>query len=239
MEIFPAIDLKEGRCVRLYQGEFSKETVMNEDPVAQAIIFEKLGAEILHIVDLDGAIAGESLNLPVIEKICKAVRIPVQVGGGIRSLVTVEKLLSAGVEKVILGTAALYDNSFLEEAVRLYKEKIIVGIDAKNGFVATRGWLDLSEISYVSLAKQMESLGVQTIVFTDISKDGTLTGPNFEQLAILQKSVGIRLIASGGVASIQDVKKLNDMNIYGVIIGKALYEKTIDLEEVLQVTKLC
>ncbi|EEL56998.1 1-(5-phosphoribosyl)-5-[(5- phosphoribosylamino)methylideneamino] imidazole-4-carboxamide isomerase [Bacillus cereus F65185] len=212
---------------------------MNEDPVAQAIIFEKLGAEILHIVDLDGAIAGESLNLPVIEKICKAVRIPVQVGGGIRSLVTVEKLLSAGVEKVILGTAALYDNSFLEEAVRLYKEKIIVGIDAKNGFVATRGWLDLSEISYVSLAKQMESLGVQTIVFTDISKDGTLTGPNFEQLAILQKSVGIRLIASGGVASIQDVKKLNDMNIYGVIIGKALYEKTIDLEEVLQVTKLC
>ena len=174
MEIFPAIDLKEGRCVRLYQGEFSKETVMNEDPVAQAIIFEKLGAEILHIVDLDGAIAGESLNLPVIEKICKAVRIPVQVGGGIRSLVTVEKLLSAGVEKVILGTAALYDKSFLEEAVRLYKEKIIVGIDAKNGFVATRGWLDLSEISYVSLAKQMESLGVQTIVFTDISKDGRL-----------------------------------------------------------------
>ncbi|UIJ67775.1 1-(5-phosphoribosyl)-5-[(5-phosphoribosylamino)methylideneamino]imidazole-4-carboxamide isomerase [Bacillus cereus] len=239
MEIFPAIDLKEGRCVRLYQGEFSKETVMNEDPVAQAIIFEKLGAEILHIVDLDGAIAGESLNLPVIEKICKAVRIPVQVGGGIRSLVTVEKLLSAGVEKVILGTVALYDKSFLEEAVRLYKEKIIVGIDAKNGFVATRGWLDLSEISYVSLAKQMESLGVQTIVFTDISKDGTLAGPNFEQLAILQKSVGIRLIASGGVASIQDVKKLNDMNIYGVIIGKALYEKTIDLEEVLQVTKLC
>ena len=239
MEIFPAIDLKEGRCVRLYQGEFSKETVMNEDPVAQAIIFEKLGAEILHIVDLDGAIAGESLNLPVIEKICKAVRIPVQVGGGIRSLVTVEKLLSAGVEKVILGTAALYDNSFLEEAVRLYKEKIIVGIDAKNGFVATRGWLDLSEISYVSLAKQMESLGVQTIVFTDISKDGTLAGPNFEQLVLLQKSVGIRLIASGGVASIQDVKKLNDMNIYGVIIGKALYEKTIDLEEVLQVTKLC
>ncbi|PEW73127.1 1-(5-phosphoribosyl)-5-[(5-phosphoribosylamino)methylideneamino]imidazole-4-carboxamide isomerase [Bacillus cereus] len=239
MEIFPAIDLKEGRCVRLYQGEFSKETVMNEDPVAQAIIFEKLGAEILHIVDLDGAIAGESLNLPVIEKICKAVRIPVQVGGGIRSLVTVEKLLSAGVEKVILGTAALYNKPFLEEAVRLYKEKIIVGIDAKNGFVATRGWLDLSEISYVSLAKQMESLGVQTIVFTDISKDGTLAGPNFEQLAILQKSVGIRLIASGGVASIQDVKKLNDMNIYGVIIGKALYEKTIDLEEVLQVTKLC
>ncbi|MGN4423848.1 1-(5-phosphoribosyl)-5-[(5-phosphoribosylamino)methylideneamino]imidazole-4-carboxamide isomerase [Bacillus cereus group sp. MYBK30-1] len=239
MEIFPAIDLKEGRCVRLYQGEFSKETVMNEDPVAQAIVFEKLGAKILHIVDLDGAIAGETVNLPVIEKICRAVRIPVQVGGGVRSLAVVEKLLSVGVEKVILGTAALYDQSFLEEAVRLYKEKIIVGIDAKNGFVATRGWLDLSEISYIDLAKQMASLGVQTIVFTDISKDGTLAGPNFEQLELLQKSVGIRVIASGGVASIQDVKRLNDMNIYGVIIGKALYEKTIDLEEVLEVTKLC
>ncbi|TPV46319.1 1-(5-phosphoribosyl)-5-[(5-phosphoribosylamino)methylideneamino]imidazole-4-carboxamide isomerase [Bacillus dicomae] len=239
MEIFPAIDLKEGRCVRLYQGEFSKETVMNEDPVAQAIIFEKSGAKTLHIVDLDGAIAGESLNLPIIEKICKAVRIPVQVGGGIRSLIVVEKLFSVGVDKVILGTAALYDKEFLEEAVRLYKEKIIVGIDAKNGFVATRGWLDISEISYIDLAKGMENVGVQTIVFTDISKDGTLAGPNVEQLELLQKSVGIRLIASGGVASIQDVKKLNDMNIYGVIIGKALYEKTIDLEEVLQVTKLC
>lgn len=139
MEIFPAIDVKEGRCVRLYQGEFSKETVMNEDPVAQATVFEKIGAKILHVVDLDGAIAGESVNLPVIEKICKAVRIPVQVGGGVRSLAAVEKLLSVGVEKVILGTVALYDKSFLEEAVRLYKEKIIVGIDAKNGFVATRG----------------------------------------------------------------------------------------------------
>lgn len=239
MEIFPAIDLKEGRCVRLYQGEFSKETVMNEDPVAQAIIFEKFGAKRLYIVDLDGAVAGESLNLSVIERICKAVRIPVQVGGGIRSLVAVEKLFSVGVDKVILGTAALYDKTFLEEAVLLYKEKIIVGIDAKNGFVATRGWLDVSEISYIDLAKQMEKIGVQTIVFTDISKDGTLAGPNIEQLELLQKSVAIRLIASGGVASIQDVKKLNDMNIYGVIIGKALYEKTIDLEEVVEVTKLC
>ncbi|KAA0766917.1 1-(5-phosphoribosyl)-5-[(5-phosphoribosylamino)methylideneamino]imidazole-4-carboxamide isomerase [Bacillus sp. SH5-2] len=239
MEIFPAIDLKEGRCVRLYQGEFSKETVMNEDPVAQAIIFEKLGARRLHIVDLDGAIAGESLNLSVIERVCRAIRIPVQVGGGVRSLAAVEKLLLVGVDKVILGTAALYDKSFLEEAIRLYKEKIIVGIDAKNGFVATRGWLDVSEISYIDLAKQMEKLGVQTLVFTDISKDGTLAGPNFEQLTSLQNSVDIRLIASGGVATIQDVRKLKAMNIYGVIIGKAFYEKTIDLEEVLQVTKLC
>lgn len=239
MEIFPAIDLKEGRCVRLYQGEFNKETVMNENPVDQAARFEKLGARMLHIVDLDGAIAGQSVNLSVIADICKTVRIPVQVGGGVRSLLAVEMLLSVGVEKVILGTAALYDRSFLEEAVHLYRENIIVGIDAKNGYVATRGWLDVSEISYIELAKQMESVGVQTIIFTDISKDGTLLGPNFEQLQLLQEAVSLRIVASGGVSSLQDVKKLNDMNVYGVIIGKALYEKAIDLEEALQVTKLC
>ncbi|PFK45525.1 1-(5-phosphoribosyl)-5-[(5-phosphoribosylamino)methylideneamino]imidazole-4-carboxamide isomerase [Bacillus cereus] len=239
MEIFPAIDLKQGRCVRLYQGEFQKETVMNENPVAQALLFEKLGARTLHIVDLDGAVAGQSMNLSVIENICKAVRIPVQVGGGIRSLETIERLLSVGVEKVILGTAALYDRSFLEEAVRLYGENIIVGIDARNGYVATRGWLDVSEISYIELAKEMENTGVQTIVFTDIAKDGTLEGPNFEQLQLLQKAVDIRIVASGGVCSLQDVQKLKNMNVYGVIIGKALYEKTIDLEEALQVTKIC
>ncbi|MBC6975658.1 1-(5-phosphoribosyl)-5-[(5-phosphoribosylamino)methylideneamino]imidazole-4-carboxamide isomerase [Bacillus sp. Xin] len=239
MEIFPAIDLKQGRCVRLYQGEFQKETVMNENPVAQALLFEKLGARTLHIVDLDGAVAGQSMNLSVIEDICKAVRIPVQVGGGIRSIETIEMLLSVGVEKVILGTAALYDRPFLEEAVRLYGENIVVGIDAKNGYVATRGWLDVSEISYIELAKKMESTGVQTIIFTDIAKDGTLEGPNFEQLQLLQTAVDIRIVASGGVCSLQDVQKLKDMNVYGVIIGKALYEKTIDLEEALQVTKIC
>ncbi|WP_243521277.1 1-(5-phosphoribosyl)-5-[(5-phosphoribosylamino)methylideneamino]imidazole-4-carboxamide isomerase [Bacillus pseudomycoides] len=239
MEIFPAIDLKQGRCVRLYQGEFQKETVMNENPVTQALQFEKLGARTLHIVDLDGAVAGQSMNLSVIEDICKAVRIPVQVGGGIRSLETVEMLLSVGVEKVILGTAALYNRPFLEKAVRLYGENIIVGIDAKNGYVATRGWLDVSEISYIELAKKMESAGVQTIIFTDIAKDGTLEGPNFEQLQLLQEAVSLRLVASGGVCSLQDVQKLKDMNVYGVIIGKALYEKTIDLEEALQVTKIC
>ncbi|KEK23673.1 1-(5-phosphoribosyl)-5-[(5-phosphoribosylamino)methylideneamino]imidazole-4-carboxamide isomerase [Bacillus gaemokensis] len=239
MEIFPAIDLKEGRCVRLYQGEFNKETVMNENPVAQAVLFEQLGAKMLHIVDLDGAVAGQAVNLSVIEDICKTVRIPVQVGGGVRSLAAVEMLLSVGVKKVILGTAALYDRSFLEEAARLYRENIVVGIDAKNGYVATRGWLDISEISYIELAKQMESVGVKTIIFTDISKDGTLLGPNFEQLRLLQEAVSIRIVASGGVSSLQDVEKLNAMNMYGVIIGKALYEKTIDLEFALQVTKLC
>ncbi|EMA6342072.1 1-(5-phosphoribosyl)-5-[(5-phosphoribosylamino)methylideneamino]imidazole-4-carboxamide isomerase [Bacillus cytotoxicus] len=239
MEIFPAIDLKEGRCVRLYQGEFNKETVVNENPVAQAIIFEKMGANRLHIVDLDGAVLGKSANLSVIEDICKAVRISVQVGGGIRSLSAVEMLLSIGVEKVILGTAALHNRSFLEEAIRLYGEKIIVGIDAKNGYVATRGWLDISEISYIELAKQMEAVGVQTIIFTDIAKDGTLMGPNFVQLQLLQEEVSLRIIASGGISSLQDVEQLKALNMYGVIIGKALYEKTMDLQKVLQVAKSC
>lgn len=239
MKIFPAIDLKNGRCVRLYQGKFQQETVMNENPVAQAVLFEQLGARALHLVDLDGAVAGRSENFCVIEDICKAVRIPVQVGGGIRSIATIEALLSVGVMKIILGTAALYNRTFVEEAVRLYGDKIIVGIDAKNGYVATRGWLDMSEMSYVQLAKEMEEVGVQTLVFTDISRDGTLTGPNFEQLKKLQSEVSIQIVASGGVSSLADIEKLQDMDLYGVIIGKALYDKKVRLEEALQVTGVC
>ncbi|MDC2866038.1 MULTISPECIES: 1-(5-phosphoribosyl)-5-[(5-phosphoribosylamino)methylideneamino]imidazole-4-carboxamide isomerase [unclassified Bacillus (in: firmicutes)] len=239
MKIFPAIDLKNGRCVRLYQGKFQQETVMNENPVAQAVLFEQLGARALHLVDLDGAVAGRSENFSVIEDICKAVRIPVQVGGGIRSIATIEALLSVGVMKIILGTAALYNRTFLEEAVCLYGDKIIVGIDAKNGYVATRGWLDMSEMSYVQLAKEMEEVGVQTLIFTDISRDGTLAGPNFEQLQQLQSEVSLQIVASGGVSSLADVEKLQDMDLYGVIIGKALYDKKVRLEEALQVTGAC
>lgn len=239
MKVFPAIDLKNGRCVRLYQGKFQQETVMNENPVAQALLFEQQGARALHLVDLDGAVAGRSENFSVIEDICKAVRIPVQVGGGIRSLAGIETLLSVGVMKVILGTAALNDRTFLEEAVRLYGDKIIVGIDAKNGYVATRGWLDISETSYVQLAKEMEEVGVQTLVFTDISKDGTLAGPNFEQLQKLKDEISLQIVASGGVSSLADVEKLQNMNLYGVIIGKALYDKKVMLEEALQVTGAC
>ncbi|MEH6891769.1 1-(5-phosphoribosyl)-5-[(5-phosphoribosylamino)methylideneamino]imidazole-4-carboxamide isomerase [Bacillus sp. JJ864] len=239
MKVFPAIDLKNGRCVRLYQGKFQQETVMNENPVAQALLFEQLGARVLHLVDLDGAVAGRSENFSVIEDICKAVRIPVQVGGGIRSIAGIETLLSVGVMKVILGTATLYDRTFLEEAVRLYGDKIIVGIDAKNGYVATRGWLDISEMPYVQLAKEMEEVGVQTLVFTDISKDGTLAGPNFEQLQKLKDEVSLQIVASGGVSCLADVEKLQNMNLYGVIIGKALYDKKVMLEEALQVTGAC
>ncbi|WP_416825727.1 1-(5-phosphoribosyl)-5-[(5-phosphoribosylamino)methylideneamino]imidazole-4-carboxamide isomerase [Ectobacillus polymachus] len=239
MLIFPAIDLKNGRCVRLYQGQFQQETVVNENPLEQAIVFEKLGAKYLHLVDLDGALEGKPTNFPVIEQIAKTLTIPVQVGGGIRSMETIDMLLSVGVARVIIGSAALLNPVFLEEALQAYGEKIVVGIDAKNEFVATRGWLDVSDVHYITLAKEMEKKGVQTIVFTDISRDGTLTGPNFEQLQALQEAVSIQIVASGGVSSLSDIERLKQMNLYGVITGKALYEGKFPLEEALQVVKSC
>jgi phosphoribosylformimino-5-aminoimidazole carboxamide ribotide isomerase len=239
MLIFPAIDLKDGRCVRLYQGQFQQETVVNENPLEQAIVFEKLGAKVLHLVDLDGALEGKPTNLPVIEQIAKTLSIPVQVGGGIRSIETIEMLLSAGVSRVIIGTAALLNPAFLEEALEKYGERIVVGIDAKDEYVATRGWLDVSDVHYITLAKQMEKMGVKTIVFTDISRDGTLSGPNFEQLQALQEAVSVQIVASGGVSSMDDIRRLNEMNLYGVITGKALYEGKIALEEALRAVEVC
>lgn len=239
MLIFPAIDLKNGRCVRLYQGQFQQETVVNENPLEQAVVFEKLGAKVLHLVDLDGALEGKPTNLPVIEQIAKTLSIPVQVGGGIRSIETIETLLSVGVARVIIGTAALLNPAFLQEALDKYGERIVVGIDAKDEHVATRGWLDVSDVHYIALAKQMEKMGVKTIVFTDISRDGTLAGPNFEQLQALQEAVSVQIVASGGVSSMDDIKQLNEMNLYGVITGKALYEGKIALEEALQAVEVC
>ncbi|MFB9757801.1 MULTISPECIES: 1-(5-phosphoribosyl)-5-[(5-phosphoribosylamino)methylideneamino]imidazole-4-carboxamide isomerase [Bacillaceae] len=239
MLIFPAIDLKNGRCVRLYQGQFQQETVVNENPLEQAIVFEKLGAPFLHLVDLDGALDGTPTNLPVIESIARTLKIPVQVGGGIRSMETIEALLSVGVSRVIIGTAALLNPAFLQEALDKYGERIVVGIDAKDELVATRGWLDVSDVHYITLAKQMEEMGVKTIIFTDISRDGTLTGPNLEQLKALQDAVNVDIVASGGVSSLEDIKNLHEMNLYGVITGKALYEGKFALEEALQAVAVC
>ncbi|EHL2674669.1 1-(5-phosphoribosyl)-5-[(5-phosphoribosylamino)methylideneamino] imidazole-4-carboxamide isomerase, partial [Listeria monocytogenes] len=177
MQIFPAIDLKNGQCVRLFQGDFSKKTVVNEDPIAQAKAFATDGATYLHIVDLDGALEGRPINLEVIQKMKITAKIPVQVGGGIRSMAQVDYYLESGIDRVIIGSAALTDPDFLRAAVQKYGAKIAAGIDAKNGFVATRGWLDVSQVSYLDLAKRMEKVGVETIIYTDISRDGTLTGP--------------------------------------------------------------
>ncbi|MBF2502379.1 1-(5-phosphoribosyl)-5-[(5-phosphoribosylamino)methylideneamino]imidazole-4-carboxamide isomerase [Listeria marthii] len=235
MQIFPAIDLKNGQCVRLFQGDFSKTTVVNEDPIAQAKAFATDGATYLHIVDLDGALEGRPVNLEIIQKMQTAAKIPVQVGGGIRSMAQVNYYLESGIDRVIIGSAALTDPDFLRAAVQKYGSKIAAGIDAKNSFVATSGWLDVSQVSYLDLAKRMEEMHVETIIYTDISRDGTLTGPNLEQMAALQKHVSINLIASGGVSSRADLESLAELGLYGAIAGKALYNGNISMSDVTEV----
>ncbi|MDT0049182.1 1-(5-phosphoribosyl)-5-[(5-phosphoribosylamino)methylideneamino]imidazole-4-carboxamide isomerase [Listeria cossartiae subsp. cayugensis] len=235
MQIFPAIDLKNGQCVRLFQGDFSKQTVVNEDPIAQAKAFASDGATYLHIVDLDGALEGRPVNLEIIKKMQTVAKIPVQVGGGIRSMAQVDYYLESGIDRVIIGSAALTDPDFLRAAVQKYGSKIAAGIDAKNGFVATSGWLDVSQVSYLDLAKRMEEMDVETIIYTDISRDGTLTGPNLEQMAALQKHVSINLVASGGVSSRADLEALAKLGLYGAIAGKALYNGNISMSDVVEV----
>ncbi|EAC9721253.1 1-(5-phosphoribosyl)-5-[(5-phosphoribosylamino)methylideneamino]imidazole-4-carboxamide isomerase [Listeria monocytogenes] len=238
MQIFPAIDLKNGQCVRLFQGDFSKKTVVNEDPIAQAKAFATDGATYLHIVDLDGALEGRPVNLEIIQKMKITAKIPVQVGGGIRSMAQVDYYLESGIDRVIIGSAALTDPDFLRAAVQKYGAKIAAGIDAKNGFVATRGWLDVSQVSYLDLAKRMEKVGVETIIYTDISRDGTLTGPNLEQMANLKEHVKVNLIASGGVSSRADLEALAKLGLYGAIAGKALYNRQISMSDIVEVEQI-
>lgn len=236
MIIYPAIDLKEGRCVRLYQGDFAQETVVNPDPVKQAIAFENAGAKALHIVDLDGALSGDLTNLQVIQAILSAITIPIQVGGGIRSMAQVARYLDAGVSRVIIGSKAVEDPAFVAEAVQQYGDQIAVGIDAKDGLVATRGWLAVSDQDYLTVADQMAQLGVKTIIFTDIAKDGTLMGPNLEQLqAIAAKVLDLQIIASGGISSREDLEAVKALGVYGVISGKALYNGNITMTDVVEV----
>lgn len=239
MRIFPAIDLKNGRCVRLYQGDFAQETVVNPDPIAQATAFSEQGATYLHIVDLDGALEGKPINLDVIRAMKKAAGLPVQVGGGIRTMKQITFYLEdAGIDRVIIGSAALENPDLVRDAVKLYGDKIAVGIDAKNGFVATSGWLDVSATDYLTFAKEVEKSGVQTIIFTDIAKDGTLAGPNLEQLQALQNAVDVDIIASGGVSNKQDLVQLSELGLYGAICGKALYNGNISMAEITEVENL-
>lgn len=231
MIIFPAIDVKEGKCVRLYQGEFSSSQVVGEDTLKTALGFVAQGAEYLHMVDLDGAKSGTIGNVNNIDQVINGIKIPIQLGGGIRSLDTIEMLLKKGLNRVILGTAALNNPSLVKEAVKVFGDKIAIGIDARDGYVAVEGWQKSSKIEYIDFAKQMEGLGIKTIIFTDISRDGTLTGPNFEATGEINDKVSCNIIASGGMKNIEDIKKLVKMNIYGAIIGKALYSGNISLSE--------
>ena len=230
MIIFPAIDLKNGQCVRLLKGDMNQATVFNDNPAAQAQEFENLGFKFLHIVDLDGAISGKSVNEDSVREILKTVKIPTQLGGGIRSIAAIEEWLSLGLSRVILGTVAAKNPALVIEACKKFPGKIVVGIDAKEGFVATEGWVETSQISVLTLAKKFEDCGVEAIIYTDISRDGTLTGVDLAGTKSLAENLKIPVIASGGVSNLADVleiKALEKSGVIGAIVGRAIYDKKI------------
>jgi phosphoribosylformimino-5-aminoimidazole carboxamide ribotide isomerase len=234
MLVIPAIDLKDGQCVRLLQGKKDAVTVYSGDPANTARQWQSYGAKLLHIVDLDGAFSGRQKNFDIIIKIRKTVKIPLQVGGGIRYFETIAKLVSAGINRVIIGTAAIEDPELLTEACKKYPGRILVGIDAKDGKVAIRGWEEITEINAKELARRLEIVGVTGIIYTDISRDGMLTGPNVTATRDLVEHVSIPVIASGGVASIEDIKHLMQIKtLWGVITGKAIYSGSLNLKEAL------
>ena len=237
MKLYPAIDLYEGKAVRLFKGEYQQMTVYNENPLEVAMDFRNAGAECIHLVDLEGAKFGTTSNLPVIEKIVKATDLFVEVGGGIRTMETVEAYLSLGVGRVILGTAAVTDRAFLEAALAKYGEKIVVGVDLKDGYVAIKGWTEKSQWTADAFFRDLEALGVSTVICTDISRDGAMQGTNRQLYKELSEKYHIQLIASGGVSSIEDVKALGAMDLHGAIIGKAYYTGAIDLTEALEVCR--
>ena len=237
MKLYPAIDLYEGKAVRLYKGEYRQMTVYNENPVAVAMDFEAAGSQCIHLVDLEGAKFGTTSNLPVIQRIVEATDLFVEVGGGIRTMETIEAYLSIGVNRVILGTAAVTDRAFLEAALQKYGERIAVGVDLKDGFVAIKGWTEKSQWTAEAFFADLEKLGVSTVICTDISRDGAMQGTNRELYKELSAKYNIQLIASGGVSSLEDVQALNEMNLHGAIIGKAYYTGTIDLKKALEVCR--
>ncbi len=234
MIIFPAIDILDGQCVRLIQGDYNQESVYSNSPVDMAKQWEEKGAEFIHIVDLDGAKSGNSTNKDIIQKIAQTVNIPVQVGGGIRSLEIIDAHTNNGVNRVIIGTAAIQDPEFLKAAVEKYGDKIVVSLDARNGFIATDGWTDTSEVKALDLVKDLEKIGVKTIVYTDIAKDGMLQGPNLDEQQVINEATTIDVIASGGVTTKEDVENLQALNMYGAIIGKALYDGKLEFESVVE-----
>jgi len=240
MIILPAIDLKEGRCVRLEQGLMDKDTVYNDDPAAQALKWQEQGGELLHIVDLDGAFAGVPKNKAAIEAIVKAISIPSELGGGVRDMVTIEAYLDLGIDRVILGTIAKENPTLVAEACKKFPGHIVVGIDARDGLVAVRGWADVTEKKASEMAKEMEGFGVEAIIYTDIARDGMMQGPNIAATRALAEAISIPVIASGGLSSLDDIRNLMAIEasgVTGVIAGKAIYSGAIDLREAVALTK--
>ena len=237
MNIFPAIDLYDKKAVRLYKGDYAQMTVYNENPVEVAKDFQNKGAKYIHVVDLEGAKKGEPAHLDIVKKIAQETELFIEIGGGIRNMKTVEEYLAAGAQRVILGTAAVTDEFFLKEALKQYGDKIAVGADIADGKIAIKGWVEKSEYTTDAFFEKMQSLGVKTVICTDISKDGAMKGTNRGLYKDLSEKYTIDIIASGGVSSIEDVKALSDMGIYGAIIGKAYYIGAIDLKEAIEVVK--
>lgn len=236
MLIIPAIDIKNGRCVRLTQGDFESEKVYSEDPVAIAKRWEKLGAQMLHVIDLDGAKNGNLANLEVVKKIAQEVQISLQVGGGVRNKEVVRILLSIGVSRVILGTVALENEEELKNILNDYSSQVAIALDAKDGKLMKQGWLEDSNKSSVATALQLEDLGVQRFIYTDIVKDGMMTEPDYNEIANVIKNISAPVIVSGGISTISSIERLKSMGIEGIIIGKALYEGKIDLKEAINVS---
>ncbi|MCL6285360.1 1-(5-phosphoribosyl)-5-[(5-phosphoribosylamino)methylideneamino]imidazole-4-carboxamide isomerase [Ruegeria sp. 2012CJ41-6] len=235
MILYPAIDLKDGQAVRLLRGEMEAATVFNDDPAAQARAFVEAGCQWLHLVDLNGAFAGEPVNAAPVEAILKDCDVPAQLGGGIRDMATIERWLDKGLARVILGTVAVEDPDLVREAARAFPGKVAVGIDARNGMVATKGWAEETDVDVTDLARQFEDAGVAAIIYTDINRDGAMQGPNVEATAALARAISIPVIASGGVSSIADLIALRDCgaDLNGAISGRALYDGAIDLQEAL------
>lgn len=237
MNIFPAIDLVMGKAVRLFKGDYDQMTVYSDNPLEVAHDFESKGAEYIHLVDLEGAKDGTTPNIETVQKIAENTNLFTEIGGGIRNIETVEKYLNSGVDRVILGTAAVKDEAFLKKALEKFGDKIAVGIDIKDGFVAIKGWTENSGIDPYAFTEKMQNLGVKYIICTDVSKDGAMKGTNLELYRELSRNFRINITASGGVSSIKDVEELRKMDIYGAIIGKAYYVGAIDLKEAIEVAK--
>lgn len=237
MIIYPAIDVKDGRCVRLSQGKFNDETVYSDYPVEMAKKFDQLGAEYLHVIDLDGARLGEPQNTAVISEMAVTVGIPIQLGGGIRTIETMEIVLCKGIERIILGTSAVNSQELVKKAVQSFGMNLAIAIDARDGMVAIEGWAKTSSFTALGFAKKMEDIGAKVIIYTDISRDGMLKGPNLKAMEEMVKAVDIEVIASGGVTSLEDIKNLKNIGVGGAIVGRALYTGDIDLREAIAAAK--
>lgn len=237
MIILPAIDIKDGQCVRLTKGDFATVEKVAEDALETARSFQKAGAEWIHMVDLDGAKEGSLKNSEVFLQVAENTGLKVEIGGGIRTMESIDFYLQQGISRVIIGSAAITNQTFVKEAVQKYGDRIAVGIDARNGMVSGDGWLKDSEITYLDLAKSMEAIGVKSIIFTDISKDGTLSGPNLDQLFKINEAVSCDMIASGGIHTMKDIIALKEMGLYGTICGKSIYKGTLSLEEAVEYCK--